>query len=271
MKKKRFRGIALAAIALFLIGGAVWGTQIEPAGPSSDPATLRLQDAMLREEKNDGPRAGEAIREADKSGEGAESALPDSSDSAGDENEAGIEPGGIAAEAGSGPQAEPGQEPQEEPGAEPPEENKVLRCTFEIRCDTLANNPDNVENEAIRKYIPADGVILAATEMEFTEGETVFDALKRVTRAKDIQMEFRFDNLYTGGAYIEGINYLYEFDGGVLSGWMYKVNGQFPNYGCAGYTLQDGDEVVWIYTCDLGADVGDNSHWRSDEAEAEQP
>ncbi len=43
---------------------------------------------------------------------------------------------------------------------------------------------------------------------------------------------------------------------------MYKVNGWFPNYGCSRYQVEDGDVicwVYWVYTCDLGADVGDNS------------
>lgn len=37
---------------------------------------------------------------------------------------------------------------------------------------------------------------------------------------------------------------------------MYKVNGWFPNYGCSRYQLQAGDDVQWLYTCDLGLDVG---------------
>ena len=57
-------------------------------------------------------------------------------------------------------------------------------------------------------------------------------------------------------AYIEGINNLYEFDCGELSGWMYKVNGWFPNYGCSRYQLKEGDVIEWVYTCDLGVDVG---------------
>ena len=57
-------------------------------------------------------------------------------------------------------------------------------------------------------------------------------------------------------AYVEGINNLYEFDVGSLSGWMYSVNGWFPNYGCSRYALQNGDVVEWVYTCDLGYDVG---------------
>lgn len=132
-------------------------------------------------------------------------------------------------------------------------------CTIEIRCDTVADT-SKLENPAVAPYIPASGVILGATEIEFTPGESVFDILLRATRESNIHMEFREDNLYSG-KYIQGINYLYEFDGGPLSGWMYKVNGKFPNYGCAAFTVSDGDAIVWLYTCDLGMDVGDNSTW----------
>lgn len=132
-------------------------------------------------------------------------------------------------------------------------------CSIEIRCDT-ATDTSKIENEAVIPYIPADGTILAATEVEYTPGESVFDILQRVTREKGIHMEFREDSMYSG-YYIEGINYLYALDGGPLSGWMYKVNEQFPNYGCARYEVADGDVIVWVYTCDLGTDVGDNSVW----------
>ena len=40
---------------------------------------------------------------------------------------------------------------------------------------------------------------------------------------------------------------------------MYKVKGWFPNYGCSRYQVEDGDAICWVYTCDLGADVSDNS------------
>ena len=36
----------------------------------------------------------------------------------------------------------------------------------------------------------------------------------------------------------------------------YKVNGWFPNYGCSRYQLKEGDTIEWVYTCDLGVDVG---------------
>lgn len=132
-------------------------------------------------------------------------------------------------------------------------------CTIEIRCDTVADT-SKLENQAVAPYVPKNGVILKTAEIEFTPGESVFDILLRVTSEKNIHMEFRDDNLYSG-KYIEGINFLYEMDGGPLSGWMYKVNGKFPNYGCAAYEVCDGDAIIWMYTCDLGVDVGDNSTW----------
>ena len=49
--------------------------------------------------------------------------------------------------------------------------------------------------------------------------------------------------------YIEGINNIYEFDCGELSGWLYKVNNESPGVGCSLYKLKDGDVVEWIYTC----------------------
>ena len=91
---------------------------------------------------------------------------------------------------------------------------------------------------------------------EFEKGETVYDVLSRVCSYAGIQMEASWTPLYNS-YYVEGINNLYEFDCGNESGWMYKVNGWFPNYGCSSYYLEDGDTIVWTYTCNgLGADVG---------------
>ena len=68
-------------------------------------------------------------------------------------------------------------------------------------------------------------------------------------------MEFVNTPIY-GSVYVEGIGNLYEFDAGELSGWMYRVNGEFPNFGCSKYILKNGDKVEFVYTCDLGKDVG---------------
>ena len=132
-----------------------------------------------------------------------------------------------------------------------------LTCTISISCATILDNMELcAENK--RPLVPSDGVILPTTSVTFSEGESVYDVLQSVCRSYNIHMESSWTPMYNS-AYIEGINNLYEFDVGNESGWMYKVNGWFPNYGCSRYQVQNGDTICFVYTCDLGADVGDNS------------
>ncbi|CDE71705.1 putative uncharacterized protein [Subdoligranulum sp. CAG:314] len=127
-----------------------------------------------------------------------------------------------------------------------------------IECGTILDNWDDLD-ESLRfeKYVPSDGIILEQTEYVLRKDDTVYDILNRAVRHNKIQMEYQGANENAfGSVYIRGINFLYEFSCGPLSGWMYKVNGQFPNYGCSKYVLKDGDVIEWVYTCDLGRDVG---------------
>ena len=128
-------------------------------------------------------------------------------------------------------------------------------CTISIECSTILNNWDDL-NEAKADFVPSDGWILYTSEVEYSPGETVYDVLYRVCKDTSIQMSAKYTPAY-GSYYVEGINQLYEFDCGELSGWMYSVNGWFPNYGCSQYEVSDGDIIEWRYTCDLGRDVGD--------------
>lgn len=140
-----------------------------------------------------------------------------------------------------------------EPAVDKPKNS--LTCTIEIRCDSILDNLEDLK-EGKSKYVPSDGRILSKAEVEFSEGETVFDVLKRLCDSNNIQLEYSWTPFYNS-YYIEGIHQLYEFDCGSESGWMYQVNGIFPNYGCSSYTLKDGDVIKWCYTCKgLGADIG---------------
>jgi len=107
------------------------------------------------------------------------------------------------------------------------------------------------------KYVPKDGVILERTEYVLRPDDTVYDILQRTVRHNQIHMEFQGadENAYSS-VYIQGINHLYEFSCGPLSGWMYAVNNEFPDYGVSKYELEDGDEIEFKYTCDLGRDLG---------------
>ena len=132
--------------------------------------------------------------------------------------------------------------------------DKELTCTMSVRWDTILNKIERLSKEK-SELVPEDGVIYAEQTVTFYEGESVFNLLVREMKRNKIHLEFENTPVYNS-AYIEGIGNLYEFDCGELSGWMYKVNGLFPNYGCSRYVLKEGDIVEWVYTCDLGADVG---------------
>ena len=139
------------------------------------------------------------------------------------------------------------------------DEETRLTCTLSIRCDTILDNMDLFNKDKLG-VLPEDGVIYAERTVTFYEGESVFDVLLRETKKNRIHMEFERTPIYNSN-YIEGINNLYEKDCGEGSGWMYRVNGWFPNYGCSRYPLKDGDRIEWLYTCDLGYDLGRTGTW----------
>lgn len=142
----------------------------------------------------------------------------------------------------------------------------LITCTIEISCASIHNNLDMLEASKA-PFVPDDGIILNKTTVHVEQGASVFDVLKKVCaenrcsnncqycRANGIQLEYRFTPMYNS-YYIEGIHQLYEFDCGDNSGWMYSVNGVFPNKGCSQYKVKSGDTIRFLYTCSLGADIG---------------
>ena len=132
--------------------------------------------------------------------------------------------------------------------------DNTLKCTIAISCGTILNHMDKLNTDK-KDCVPSDGWILKETTVEFKEGETVFDILKKVTKDNKIHMEFSGSGK-AGTAYIEGINNIYEFDCGSISGWMYAVNDEYFSSGCSNYKVSLGDKIKWLYSCDLGNDVG---------------
>ena len=110
-------------------------------------------------------------------------------------------------------------------------------CEFLISCKTVLSNKSSLQSNY---QVPAGGKIYEK-KMEFEEGDTVMDVLKRTGVDIDISK-----------GYVAGIDGLYEFDCGKNSGWMYRVNGKFPNYMAGKCKLHDGDKVEWLYTCVRG-------------------
>ncbi len=132
--------------------------------------------------------------------------------------------------------------------------DKPFTCTLSVRCDTVLSNIEWLD-ESKTGIVPKDGVIFPETTVSFYEGESVFNLLLREMKRNKIHLEYVNTPVYNS-AYIEETGNLYEFDCGELSGWMYKVNGVFPNYGSSRYQLKDGDRIEWAYTSSLGENIG---------------
>lgn len=126
-----------------------------------------------------------------------------------------------------------------------------------IDCSTILNNYNDLDTALqSEKYVPSDGKILKKSEYVLRSSDSAFDILSRAVKHNKIQMEFQgADQNSLKTVYIQGINYLYEFSCGPLSGWMYKVNGRFPQQGCSAYKLKDGDNIEFVYSCNMGKDI----------------
>lgn len=168
-------------------------------------------------------------------------------------SESGVPDGTDGAQQADAPVQPPAEQPAPADGEEGLEETGGS-CTISVSCAAILSHMDWLAPEKAG-LVPADGCLLAATEATFSPGESVFDVLQRVCREQKLHLEFSNTPMYDS-AYIEGIGNLYEFDCGAQSGWVYRVNGWFPGYGCSRYGVKDGDVIDWLFTCDYGADVG---------------
>lgn len=137
--------------------------------------------------------------------------------------------------------------PTAKPTPKPVADNKV-RCTLAIDCRTAVE-----AGHELASQVSNGGTILGTVSLTLEKGATVYDALQSAAKANGIPV-------YKVGAgkriYIAAINSLGERDCGSGSGWMYSVNGAYPNVSCGAYVLQDGDTIQWRYTCNLGKDLG---------------
>jgi hypothetical protein len=197
---------------------------------AADSATGTATDATSA-----GPRA--SPQSGSQAAEGADDDSSSADTDAGGNQSADSQSSSASGSGGSGSggsgNSSPQQSSQQQPAAAP-----QRTVTLSIDADTMGY-----------------GSIMSPRTVAFSEGETVFDVLSRECRNVGIPLEHSFNPLYNS-VYVEGINNLYEFDGGSQSGWMYSVNGWYPNYGSSAYVLSKGDVIRWRYTCNYGSDIG---------------
>lgn len=94
------------------------------------------------------------------------------------------------------------------------------------------------------EFIPEDGVIFSAT-VTVPKDSTAMDAIKTAALENNVEIK------ETRG-YIRGIGGLFEKDCGGASGWMYSVNGTFPNMSSDKYKLINNDSIELHYTVKSG-------------------
>ncbi|MDD6489970.1 MAG: DUF4430 domain-containing protein [Clostridia bacterium] len=135
--------------------------------------------------------------------------------------------------------------------SQPPTEKNT--CTISISCATILDNMDKLKSSK-KSLVSSDGWILKETTVTFKNGDTVFDVLKNTCTDRKIHLEFSKTPLYNS-MYIEGINNIYEFDCGSASGWMYRINGTYNSYSCSEIKVKNGDNIQWLYTCNMGKDI----------------
>lgn len=148
------------------------------------------------------------------------------------------------------PAEKPGAKPVEKPTPKPTEKPAA-------KPDPKPTSPAPAKSKIVYSIvISSTEVPLPPAEMEITDGDTVLSTLIDITRKHKVQMDYRGGQGAT--AYVEGLANVYEFDRGQGSGWMFRVNGIFPDRGAGIVPLLDGDRVEWLYTTDLGVDLNAN-------------
>ena len=111
------------------------------------------------------------------------------------------------------------------------------RCTVTVSAAPI--QPQDI-SASISVVNPYGGYYKMLTSYTVDEGTNAFELLEMtgLTIESDDHAEY--------GTYVESINGVGEFDFGSMSGWMYKVNGVFPQMSAANCVLADGDLVEWV-------------------------
>ena len=107
----------------------------------------------------------------------------------------------------------------------------------------------------------SETVISKVTYDNLEEGTTAFDIFKKALAENGCT----YETYGNRGSYVTAVTLpdgtrLAAFDRGKNSGWMFKVNGKFPDTAMAGCGLKDGDSMVFLYTDDYELVTEDKKH-----------
>lgn len=116
-----------------------------------------------------------------------------------------------------------------------------------VQCSEALSHLDSIDERVnTADVIPENGVVIERCEVWLGEGATAYDALVQAAKEQRVRVDAS-ETLY--GAYVSAIGHISEFGFGEMSGWLYCVNGEYPEVSCGSFFLSQGDVVEFCYTC----------------------
>ncbi len=134
--------------------------------------------------------------------------------------------------------------------------------TFTAIIKGTENSGGNPEANKKYAYIsvvdPKGKTFYTKKAIEIEEGETAYTLLVKTGLELDANPNTQY------GVYVAAIGGWGEFSDGPDSGWMYRIthggSTSFPGYSAAYQPVSEGDYVEWLFTRDLGKDIGNEYH-----------
>ena len=102
-----------------------------------------------------------------------------------------------------------------------------------------SQQPTNVKITVNMQVIGMGNTMMSGT-LSVDKGTSVYTVLTQLASQNGLSVSGT-------KIYVKGIGDLFEKQHGSLSGWMYSVNGVYPNKSCGYYYLDNNDSVVWRY------------------------
>ena len=114
-------------------------------------------------------------------------------------------------------------------------------------------NPETI-TVTFQLHTDTDAWILPTVVRDLPEGTTAFDVFKQVLAANGYTYDAK-------GSYVQAVTApdgtkVAELSKGQYSGWMYRVNGEFPDTYMGAYELEDGDGIEVFFTADYTKEAG---------------
>ena len=215
---------------------------------SSDATNKESKDESQKDEsKNDESKKGKSQTSQSQKNEAQKDSTAENKSAAGNSNNAGNSVAAGSSDNNSGnskTQANTSESGSNE--VQQVREPKVVNCTVTIDCSSISGNGalTAAGNPQLEAYAANPTILSVNINVSDTNDDGkvgVDEAIKQACDAYGIQYEFK------SSSYLSGMNYLYEFNAGPNSGWMYKVNGRVPNKGCNSYYLNGSEDVLWYY------------------------